>query len=60
MSVLGIYATAEKGLAGAREHRPDMVLLDLGLPDRSGLELGKEILEELPGDQGRRRDGARR
>ena len=25
-----------------------MVLLDLGLPDRSGLELGKEILEELP------------
>ena len=48
MSVLGIYATAEEGLAGAREHRPDMVLLDLGLPDRSGLELGKEILEELP------------
>ena len=48
MSVLGIYATAEGGLAGAREHRPDMVLLDLGLPDRSGLELGREILEELP------------
>ena len=25
-----------------------MVLLDLGLPDRSGLELGRDILEELP------------
>jgi DNA-binding NarL/FixJ family response regulator len=49
MSVLGIYATAEQGLEGAREHRPDLVLLDLGLPDRPGLELGKEILEELPG-----------
>ena len=48
MSVLGIYATAASGLAGAREHRPDMVLLDLGLPDRSGLELGRDILEELP------------
>ena len=48
MSVLGIYPTAEQGLAGAREHRPDMVLLDIGLPDRSGLELGREILEELP------------
>jgi two-component system nitrate/nitrite response regulator NarL len=48
MSVLGIYPTAERGLAGTREHRPDMVLLDIGLPDRSGLELGREILQELP------------
>jgi len=48
MSVLGIYTTADRGLAGAREHRPDLVLLDLGLPDRSGLELGKDILVELP------------
>lgn len=48
MSVLGVYTTADSGLAGAREHRPDMVMLDLGLPDRSGLELGKDILEELP------------
>jgi DNA-binding NarL/FixJ family response regulator len=48
LSVLGVYTTADSGLAGAREHRPDMVLLDLGLPDRSGLELGREIREELP------------
>jgi DNA-binding NarL/FixJ family response regulator len=48
MSVVDIYATAEGGLAGTRENRPDMVLLDLGLPDRSGLELGRDILEELP------------
>ncbi|MGZ8579475.1 MAG: response regulator [Actinomycetota bacterium] len=48
MSVLGIYTTPDTALAGAREHRPDMVLLDLGLPDRPGLELGRDILEELP------------
>lgn len=48
MSVLGVYTSADSGLAGAREHRPDMVLLDLGLPDRSGLELGRDILQELP------------
>ena len=48
MSVLGVYTTAESGLAAAREHHPDMVLLDLGLPDRPGLELGRDILEELP------------
>jgi DNA-binding NarL/FixJ family response regulator len=48
MSVLGVYTTADSGMAGAREHRPDMVMLDLGLPDRSGLDLGRDILEELP------------
>jgi DNA-binding NarL/FixJ family response regulator len=48
MSVLGIYTTAAGGSAGVREHRPDLVLLDLGLPDGSGLELGKDILEESP------------
>jgi NarL family two-component system response regulator LiaR len=48
MVVAGICASAADGLAAAREHRPDMVLLDLGLPDRPGLELGRDILEELP------------
>jgi len=31
--------TAREALALLREHRPDVVLLDLGLPDRDGLEL---------------------
>jgi len=31
-------ATAAEGLAMVREHRPDAVVLDLQLPDRSGLE----------------------
>ena len=28
---------------------PDVLLLDIGLPDQSGLDLGKEILDRFPG-----------
>lgn len=48
MSVEGIATTAEEGLRMARETRPDVVLVDIGLPDRSGISLGKNILDELP------------
>jgi diguanylate cyclase (GGDEF)-like protein len=34
---------AEAGLAIARQRRPDLVLLDLDLPGRSGLDLCKEL-----------------
>ncbi len=30
------------------DDRPDVILLDLGLPDRSGLAVGREILESWP------------
>jgi DNA-binding NarL/FixJ family response regulator len=31
-----------------RTHRPDVMLLDLRLPDRTGVEVTKEILREFP------------
>lgn len=31
--------TAAQGLAAVRRQRPDLVILDLGLPDRDGLEI---------------------
>lgn len=41
-----VVAEAEDGAGGlrlAREHAPDVVLLDVGLPDRSGLEISAEL-----------------
>ena len=35
--------TAGEGLAQLRENRPDVIVLDLQLPDRSGLEVFEEI-----------------
>jgi two-component system, OmpR family, response regulator len=38
-----IAATGEAGLAAIAEHRPRLVLLDVGLPDVDGLELCRQI-----------------
>jgi NtrC-family two-component system response regulator AlgB len=37
--------TAEKGLACAKSQLPDLILLDLKLPDKSGLSVLREIIE---------------
>lgn len=37
-----------EGLAAIRETKPDLVLLDISLPDGDGLELARMIIEELP------------
>lgn len=39
-------ATASEGMLQARSHRPDLILLDLGLPDADGLEVTKTIRAE--------------
>ena len=36
-------AAAAEGLEAVREHGPDVVVLDLQLPDRSGLEVFRDI-----------------
>jgi DNA-binding response OmpR family regulator len=40
--------TGEVGYASTKAARPDIVLLDLLLPDRSGLEVMADIKEQLP------------
>ena len=46
--VLPWCGTCREGLAAAREHQPDLVLLDISLPDGDGLELAKKLMGELP------------
>jgi two-component system, NarL family, invasion response regulator UvrY len=40
--------TAREGLEALRQHVADAVVLDLGLPDRTGLDLLKRIHQEWP------------
>ena len=46
--VIGEAADAAGGLAEARRLRPDVVLLDVHLPDRSGIEIARELSGGTP------------
>ncbi|KQZ28056.1 response regulator transcription factor [Duganella sp. Root1480D1] len=48
LAVLGEAATAQAGLARCMQLSPDIVLLDLGLPDGDGLELLSQIKAHSP------------
>jgi DNA-binding NarL/FixJ family response regulator len=48
MERVGHATTAKQGLESARRERPDLVFVDLGLPDSGGLGLGARIREEVP------------
>ncbi|MDP4221979.1 MAG: response regulator [Bacteroidota bacterium] len=37
--------TGKEGIVGAATHRPDLVILDLGLPDTDGIEILKKLRE---------------
>ena len=48
-SVVAQVAGGVDAVAQARAHRPDAVLLDVHMPDESGVDAAKEIAAELPG-----------
>ncbi|HAH20186.1 MAG: hypothetical protein A2Y00_10400 [Omnitrophica WOR_2 bacterium GWF2_43_52] len=43
-----VALTGKDGLAAYPRENPDLVLLDLGLPDMDGREILKEIKEKMP------------
>jgi DNA-binding NarL/FixJ family response regulator len=46
--VVGEAADGRSGLAEAQRTAPDLVLLDVGLPDISGLVVSREIAQRTP------------
>jgi len=50
IGVIADVSTADEGVAAIREHRPDVVLLDVRMPRKNGIELLRELRasEELP------------
>jgi DNA-binding NarL/FixJ family response regulator len=48
MQVVGEGATGAEALGEARRLRPDIVILDLGLPDIDGVEVIQQLRAELP------------
>ena len=47
--VVGVAADAMTGIDLAREHEPDLVMLDLLMPGMSGLEVVATIIKTSPG-----------
>lgn len=47
-TVVDEAATASEALQKAQQHRPDVVVMDIRLPGRSGIEACQDIVRELP------------
>jgi DNA-binding NarL/FixJ family response regulator len=47
LQVVQACGTCKDGLAAIRKHRPDLVLMDISLPDGDGLDMAKIVLDEL-------------
>ena len=50
--VVAEAGTVAEAIEAARRHQPDLVVMDVRLPDGSGIEACREIRSELPGDPG--------
>jgi DNA-binding NarL/FixJ family response regulator len=48
LQVLQACGTCKDALAAIRKLSPDLVLMDISLPDGDGLDLAKTVLDELP------------
>lgn len=48
LAVCGEAANAREAMEGIIEQRPDLIILDISLPGRSGLEIIKELKQRFP------------
>lgn len=49
VEIIGEAGTAREALEAVQSLRPDVVLMDIGLPDLSGIEAARQIKQVLPG-----------
>lgn len=49
IDVVGLAGTAAEALTNVERWKPEVVLVDLGLPGEDGLSLGRKILQRHPG-----------
>ncbi len=49
IAIVAEAGTAADGVAAVTRHKPDVVLLDLHLPDKSGIQACRELLKSRPG-----------
>ncbi|HTP02341.1 MAG TPA: response regulator transcription factor [Anaerolineales bacterium] len=48
VEIIGEASTARQALEAAGETRPDVILMDIGLPDMSGIDATREIKKRFP------------
>src|SRR5690349_10250572 len=51
MQCVGTYSSYSKARPQIEANSPDVVLMDIGLPERSGIECVADLKEEFPGIQ---------
>ena len=49
MEVIGEAGNGREAVRLARELRPDLVVMDINMPDLNGIEATRQLLKELPG-----------
>ena len=48
VEIIGEAGTAAEALASAADLKPDVILMDIGLPDKSGIEATRDIKTQFP------------
>lgn len=48
VEIIGEAGTAAEALASAVDLKPDVILMDIGLPDKSGIEATRDIKSQFP------------
>jgi pilus assembly protein CpaE len=51
MDVVGMARTGREGIQAAREHKPNVILMDINMPDMDGIQATEVIAKEVPSAQ---------